>query len=102
MHLTRVNAELDAEQARVDAALAVTTPAPSAYEQYVLRRTADSIAKMRIAVGETDGDHVLRLNTIIQQAPSGYWSTSFWSAISAAIAADTSVGPRGGVGRGDS
>lgn len=100
-HLVRVNSELDAEQARVDAALAATTPAPSLYEAYVLRRTLDTIAKMRIAVGETEADHILRLNTLIQTAPAGFWSTSFWSGISSAIAADTSNGPRGGVGRGD-
>lgn len=100
MHLTRVNAELDAEKSRVEAAMS-STPAPSSYEKYVMQKTLDQIAKMRIAPSETEGDHILRLNTIIQQAPPGFWSTSLWSALSAAIAADTAVGPRGGVGRGD-
>jgi hypothetical protein len=100
-HLTRVTAELDAEATRINTALGAT-PAPSAYEQYMMRRTLDIVVKMRIASGETETDHILRLNTIIQQSPAGYWSTSFWAGIASAIAADTATGPRGGVGRGDS
>lgn len=101
-HLIRINAELDAERTRIEDALAAISPAPSLYEQYVMRKSLDTIATMRIAVGETETDHVLRLNTIIQAAPPGLWSTSFWFNLSSAIAADTSVGPRGGVGRGQS
>lgn len=98
----RLTSELDAEKVRVETALAATTPAPSQYEEYVMRKTLDAIARMLQAPGESETDWRLRVNTIIQQAPAGFWSTSFWASVSAAIAADTAIGPRGGVGRGES
>lgn len=97
----RLTAELDAEKTRLEALL-VVVPAPADYEVYLTKKTLAIVARMRQAPGESEIDWRLRVNTIAQEAPAGQWATEFWASINAAIAADTSIGARGGVGRGAS
>lgn len=101
MPLVRVTSILDAEKARLDALLAVTTPAPTSFEQYAIKKTLSAISLMKQQVGEGDVDYSLRVNLEAQRAVPGYWSAGFFAQLDAAIAADTSEGSRGGRGRAD-
>lgn len=92
---------LDVEEARLNALLDVTTPPPTNYEKYAIKKTLAQIGLMRQQPGETDSDYALRINLEAQKASPGYWSTAFFAQLDAAVASDTSEGSRGGRGRSD-
>lgn len=100
MATIRVTAILDQEKTRIDGLLSVV-PEPSNYVAYLMKKSLSHIARMRQQVGETDTDYAERINIEAQGASPGFWSTSFWANLDAAVAADTSEGSRGGRGRAD-
>ena len=95
-----IDAILDSEKVRLDSELAAT-PAPTLYGRYAINKTLSLVSRMRQGLAESDEDYVIRVNFETQAAPAGYWSTSFFFQLDAAIAADTAEGSRGGKGRSD-
>lgn len=100
MAFTRIVDILNTEEARLNALLSAT-PAPSNYQAYMIRKTLSSIGLLKQQTGETDADYKLRCNVECQRAVPGNWSTSFFSQLDAAVAADTGEGSQGGRGRSD-
>lgn len=96
MPFARIKIQLDAEQVRLDALLLETTPEPSNYEKYVIKKTLAIIGRMRQQTGESDADYTIRVNLACQDASAGNWSTTFFTQLEAAIASDTAEGAKGG------